>query len=108
MPPEASCAEFRDRSVIITGGASGIGLETGKLFQRRSANKVILIDRDWSDSTANQEFAGLEAEYGEIECLETRDGRRIRRMVLLQANVGDPAEIERLFSGGRDSIPHHR
>ena len=96
--------EFSDRSVIITGGASGIGLRAGKLFQDLGARNVILIDRDWTDSEANGEFNKLQTDFGDVEQIETSEGRRIRRMVHLEADVGNVDHIEALFDGGQDSI----
>ncbi|HIF17388.1 MAG TPA: glucose 1-dehydrogenase [Cycloclasticus sp.] len=40
-------ANFKDKTVIITGGARGIGLATGQLFAKKGAN-VLLVDLDES------------------------------------------------------------
>ena len=41
-------ADFKNKTVIITGGARGIGLAAGTLFARKGAN-VLLIDLNESD-----------------------------------------------------------
>ncbi len=41
-------ANFKDKTVIITGGARGIGLAAGKLFAKKGAN-VLLVDLDEHD-----------------------------------------------------------
>lgn len=99
--------EFSDRAIVITGGASGIGLETGKRFQRLGARKVLLIDWDWSDSELTDDFDRQEPSDGRGEGQQPDDGRTVRRMIRLQADVGRPADVERLFNGDHDSVQFH-
>ena len=49
--------EFRDKTVVITGGASGIGLATAREFARAGAN-IVMADMD---------IAGLEREATALE-----------------------------------------
>ena len=42
-------SEFGDRSAVVTGGASGIGLATAHLLAARGA-RVAVLDRDISDA----------------------------------------------------------
>ena len=45
--------EFADRTAIITGGASGIGLATARLLTARGA-RVAIFDREIPDQIASE------------------------------------------------------
>jgi NAD(P)-dependent dehydrogenase (short-subunit alcohol dehydrogenase family) len=61
--------DFTGRTVVITGGASGIGLKTGEMFAQANAN-VVLIDRDWKGSRTNGRFLKIQADVGSEEDVE--------------------------------------
>ena len=54
---------FEDKTVIITGGASGIGLLCGKCFCREGAN-VLLTDVD--EGHLEEAVAGIASEGGSV------------------------------------------
>lgn len=69
--------EFKDKVVVVTGGAAGIGKTIRDEF-RKSAAKVCIIDKndneyyvgDIADENTLRKFAGkVIAEYGRVDCL---------------------------------------
>ncbi|HKQ78594.1 MAG TPA: glucose 1-dehydrogenase [Blastocatellia bacterium] len=67
-------------SVIVTGGASGIGLATARLLAERGA-RVAIVD-------VNQEAI-------EIASSSLNDSRNQERAIFIQANLSQPEEVER-------------
>ncbi|MBO1014653.1 SDR family oxidoreductase [Achromobacter sp. SD115] len=79
--PEVIHPDLRGQSVVITGGAKGIGLATAQAFARQGA-RVALLDMD---TTALEEaVAGLSALGGEA--------------LAVQASVTDADAVERAFA----------
>jgi NAD(P)-dependent dehydrogenase (short-subunit alcohol dehydrogenase family) len=83
--------KLRKKTAIITGGAGGIGAQTGRLFLEEGAN-VVLFDREGSSLARVAE--GLDRE----------------RVELCEGDVSNPEDVERCFSiaarrfGGPDIV----
>ncbi len=69
--------QVKDKVVIVTGGASGIGLETAKLFQEQGAKVAVL---DWSEEALAQASVELGAGLLAVKC-----------------NVADEASVDAAF-----------
>ncbi|WPG36298.1 SDR family oxidoreductase [Variovorax sp. EBFNA2] len=53
--------QLKDKVVVITGGASGIGLAMGRRFVAEGARAVVLVDRDGARAQAEAEGIGAHA-----------------------------------------------
>lgn len=71
---------FSGRTVVITGAASGMGLETARAFASKGA-EVVMADRD---------SAGLDRYHAEL----SRDGAKIHKVTV---DVSNPDSIAGLF-----------
>lgn len=54
--------EFQDKNVVITGGASGIGLASGKATGRAGA-RLFLMSRNEQKAAAALEILGASAQF---------------------------------------------
>ncbi len=61
---------FKNRTVLITGGSSGIGLELARLFAKENAKIILLAS---SADKLNQAGALLEKEFGQKPLLIAKD-----------------------------------
>ena len=92
---------FRDAIAIVTGGASGIGLELGRALARRGA-EVVLADRDLEPAAR----AAAEIRDGGgrawAEGLDVRDAEAFRR--LAESTVERHGRIDLLFNNAGIAI----
>ena len=76
---------FSGRSVLITGGSTGLGFETAKLFVRKGAN-VIICSRNINE---------LETAVSKLSSEKINPSQQIRFM---RVDVGNTDEIDSLFA----------
>ncbi len=76
-------SEFGDRSAVVTGGASGIGLATAHLLAARGA-RVAVLDRDISDAIFSA--PGMHAVEADVT-----DDARVRAAIADSARRRSPA-----------------
>lgn len=96
-------ARFKGKSVVITGGASGIGLATARRFIQDGSTDLAIIDRDSERlAQAGTELRGLGADVKEVQAdISTADACRDafarsiagwERIDVLVSNAAMPAE----------------
>lgn len=69
------------KTVVITGAASGIGLDTSKLLLETGGYRVVLLGRDGDKlSSAAKELGGVSDTVLALEC-DLADGKQIARTV---------------------------
>jgi acyl transferase domain-containing protein/surfactin synthase thioesterase subunit/NAD(P)-dependent dehydrogenase (short-subunit alcohol dehydrogenase family) len=91
LPPRN--AVFRpDRSYLITGGASGFGLEIARWMAVHGARHLVLVSRSGCKSDADQ------------EAVEEMMGQGVR-VLLVQKDVTDRNAIGRLFERIKTELP---
>ena len=66
------------RTVLVTGGASGIGLATGKALAARG-DRVVLADRDGQRVQLEAHQIGADTLAAELDVTDLRGDRRARR-----------------------------
>jgi NAD(P)-dependent dehydrogenase (short-subunit alcohol dehydrogenase family) len=71
-------SKLNEKVAVITGGNSGIGLATAKLFKSEGASVVITARTKESFETANKEYG--------------------TQFDIVKADVTDPAELDRLYA----------
>ncbi len=89
--------EFADRTAIITGGASGIGLATARLLTARGA-RVAILDRDIPDRVAS-EYLAIQADVTDDEQVKSAVAEAARvlgsiAIVINNAGIGAIGTIE--------------
>src|SRR5580698_11465193 len=85
-------ARVQDKVALVTGGASGIGFATAKLFAEEGAT-VIVADRDEAASTA------AVAELGQRACFHRLDvAREDEWIAVTDAVVRDFGRIDNLIN----------
>lgn len=89
--PNASPMKLQDKTAIVTGGASGIGLAICERFAREGARVVIL---DLNEEQMESAVQRLEKEQGsqgaEFHRCDVSDGREVERVV---SGLGKPVDI---------------
>lgn len=80
-------AEFQDKVVIVTGGASGIGLACAEAFAERGASVVISDVDDAKGEAAQKQLAASGAKVSYRRC-----------------DVGDPQAVEALVAHAVDTF----
>ena len=79
--------DFNGKNVLITGGSTGLGFETAKLFVSNGAN-VIICSRNVKE---------LEAASSKLSEEKINQSQQIR---FTKADVGNISEIDSLFAFG--------
>jgi glucose 1-dehydrogenase len=80
--------KLRGKIAIITGADSGIGQATAELFAQEGADVALSYHTD---------KAGAENTRNRVEAVG-------RRAFVAQADVGDPAAVDRLFDGAKQAL----
>ncbi len=80
--------ELRDRTVIVTGGASGIGRALVERFHREGARHVVVADRDADGAAEVAEGVG-----GTAVALDVTDEAAIRDMVARTESDHGPIDL---------------
>ena len=44
--------ELKDKTIVVTGGASGIGREMCRRFHREGARNIVVADLNFEDATS--------------------------------------------------------
>ncbi|KAK1515566.1 short-chain dehydrogenase [Colletotrichum paranaense] len=65
ISPNILHTQFTNKTILITGGGSGIGASTARSFAQANATKLILTGR--TESTLHQTAAALRAEFPDLE-----------------------------------------
>ncbi|KAK1466328.1 short-chain dehydrogenase [Colletotrichum cuscutae] len=65
ISPNILRTQFTNKTILITGGGSGIGASTARSFAQANAAKLILTGR--TESTLHQTAAALRAEFPDLE-----------------------------------------
>src|ERR1700733_3228657 len=78
--------KLRNKVAFVTGGTSGIGLETAKLFQAEGANVVLVGSNDARLAAAGKELNG--------------------KALLVRADIRKVADIERAVEATRKQFGH--
>ncbi len=81
---------FSGKNVLITGGSTGLGFETAKLFVNNGADITI----------CSRNIDGIEAAASKLSCEKINQSQQIR---FKKVDVGNPCEIDSLF--GYSGIP---
>src|SRR5829696_9938099 len=91
-PSFATYPSLQDASVIVTGGASGIGMEIVRAFAGQGA-RVAFLDIDVEHG--HQLAAELQAGGGQVrfELCDLRDVDALRRAVVAIAEAHGPARV---------------
>ena len=78
--------DVKNKVAVVTGGASGIGAATARLFQECGARVAVLDIHDGVDVTdeeaVRKEFLGIESRLGGIDFLVNNAGRAARKPAL--------------------------
>ena len=80
---------LKDKVVLVSGGASGIGAETARLVLREGG-KAVLADRDEAKGKALAAELGKAALFVPLEAVFKRDGRAL----VYVPTLGGPRERE--------------
>lgn len=104
---------LKGKTVLITGGTSGIGLATAKLFRAEGA-QLVVTGRDQQRLTATQEELGsetlvIQSEAGNLSEVDTLIAQVKNRydqldVLFLNAAVAAPAPIELVSEAQYDEI----
>jgi NAD(P)-dependent dehydrogenase (short-subunit alcohol dehydrogenase family) len=90
-----SGSRFRDKKVLITGGASGVGRAAALLFARSGAEVCVF---DIQDEEGNAVVSEIKAGGGEARYLSTDVSRSEAVNASVEALVGDWGRIDVLFN----------
>ena len=120
----AELSSAKNKTVIITGAANGIGAETARLFYQNGAN-IVIADLPSSESTAKQLISELSNDrviyvptnilvWKDMTALFSKAKERFGRIDIVVANAG-LMESEHLFDLAvdphghpKEPIEHHR
>ena len=106
--------EVAGKTAVVTGGASGIGAATARLFEECGARVAVLDIRDGFDVTdedaVRRELVRIEARLGGIDFLVNNAGRAARKPAL-ELSRGEWQEVLDLnltavFTCSRSALPH--
>jgi acyl transferase domain-containing protein/SAM-dependent methyltransferase/acyl carrier protein len=78
-----------DAAYLVTGGLSGLGLETAQWLADRGAGRLLLVGRRPPDAKARAVIAEI--------------ARRGNAPICLAADIGDPADANRIFAALDDA-----
>src|SRR5262249_49474729 len=91
LPPRV--AQFRpDRCYLVSGGASGFGLEIARWMAERGARRLVLLSRSGPKSDADRATVESMRSHGV-------------RVLLAQADVADPVAVGRLMERITGEMP---
>jgi NAD(P)-dependent dehydrogenase (short-subunit alcohol dehydrogenase family) len=105
--------DVQGKVAVVTGGASGIGAATARLFEECGAKVAVLDIRDGCDVTdeaaVRKEFQRIEAQLGGIDFLVNNAGRAARKPALELSreewqNVVD-LNLTAVFTCSRTAVP---
>ena len=91
--------DFDNKTVVITGGASGLGKGTAKVFAKYDANIVLVdIDRTKLDIVRNEiSQTGVKVSY--YICDVTKENEVDETVDLIEREIGDIDILSKICSG---------
>jgi NAD(P)-dependent dehydrogenase (short-subunit alcohol dehydrogenase family) len=94
---------FAKKVVLITGGATGIGLATARRFAQEGA-KVVIASRN--EAAGQQEVADIRASGGEATFIQTDVTQEAQIEALINQTMGTYGRIDAAFNNsGTEGIP---
>ena len=94
---------FENKVVLITGGATGIGLATARRFAQEGA-KVVIASRN--EAAGQQAVADIQASGGEATFIQTDVTQEAQIEALIKQTTGTYGRIDAAFNNsGTEGIP---
>jgi NAD(P)-dependent dehydrogenase (short-subunit alcohol dehydrogenase family) len=94
---------FENKVVLITGGATGIGLATARRFAQEGA-RVVIASRN--EAAGQQEAADIRASSGEATFIQTDVTQEAQIVALIKQTMGTYGRIDAAFNNsGTEGIP---
>ena len=106
--------DVKGKVAVVTGGASGIGAATARLFEQCGANVAVLDIRNGCDVTdedqVRKNLGQVAADYGGIDILVNNAGRAARKPALELSREEWQSVLDlnltAVFTCSRSAVPH--
>ena len=106
--------DVKGKVAVVTGGASGIGAATARLFEQCGANVAVLDIRNGCDVTdedqVRKKLGQVAADYGGIDILVNNAGRAARKPALELSREEWQSVLDlnltAVFTCSRSAVPH--